>query len=264
MAEVTQRGKAYWSGIFIVIGLIALTPFVKWVLANIFDLLGIFLFVTTISGYFIFEGLRHKSEQVDLMREGDHISRSQVGVVAPLGGTAGQTASRLGITYGGLEVPRLSIANRHLLNVPASAVERMEVDDHEDYLVYAPSVSLTAEQHFGIDSAMSDIAEQSLVNAFRTGDGSKSQARFSVFNSLVVEPTADQLRLLKDEILRSAKKTAEGKRKGEESEYHNIKRLRKLAEITRRPSLFERIERFFFGGGGGSTPSEKPSGEEGE
>lgn len=264
MVELAQRGKAFWSALVIILGLIALTPFVKWIEANIFDLIGVFLFVTTVSGYFIFEGLRHKSEQVNLMREGDHYSRSQVGSVAPLGGTPGVSASRLGITYGGLEVPRLSIANRNLLNVPSSAVERMEIEDHEDYLVYAPSVSLTAEQHFGIDSAMSDIAEQSLVNAFRTGDGSKSQARFSIFNSLVIEPTAEQLRMLKDEILRSAKKTAEGKRKGEESEYHNIKRLRKLAEITRRPSFWERIERFFTGGGRESVPSEKPSGEEGE
>ncbi len=88
-------------------------------------------------------------------------------------------------------------------------------------------------------------------------------ARISVFNSLVFEPTADALRFLKDEILRSAKSTAEGKRKGEKSEEHNVVRLRKLAAITRRPTLTERVGHLFTGSKSTGNP-DKPTGEEGQ
>lgn len=266
MVELAQRGKGFWTAVGIVILLIVVTPYVRWIPVNVFDLFGVIIWILSVSGYFVFEGLRYASEWWVNMVTGRHVSRSRVSdMVFP--GTPGRAPSRDAVTTGGLEVTHLTIANRDTCIAPKSAVERVDTgEDREDYLVYAPGVTMTAEQFFGFDSAMAGELEQDVSNAFRTGEGSKSKVWFTPFIELAAQTPAESLRFLSDEVLSRAMKNAEGKRKGEKHGKHNIRELRKIHEITRRPSLTERILSAL-GLGGGSTssvPADKPSGEEGE
>ncbi len=265
--ELTQRGKGFWTAVGIVILLIAVTPYVRWISANLFYLFGIVIWILSVSGYFVFEGLRYGSEWWANMVTGRHLSRSRVDDLT-LPGTPGRNPSRDAVTAGGLEVTHLTIANRDLHIQPKSSVERVDTgDDREDYLIYAPGVTMTAEQFFGFDSALAGEVEQDVSNAFRTGQGSKSRVWFTTFNELAAETPAESLRFLSDEVLSRAMKNAEGKRRGEMHEKHNIRELRKIHEMTARPSFFERILRALglsSGGSVSSVPADKPSGEEGE
>lgn len=266
MVELLQRGKGFWTAAGVVFLLILVTPYVRWIPVNVFDLFGVVIWILSVSGYFVFEGLRYSSEWWVNMITGRHVSRSRVDDLT-LPGTPGRAPSRDAVTTGGLEVTHLTIANRDLSIAPKSATERVDTgDDREDYLVYAPGVTMTGEQLFGFDSALAGEVEQDISNAFRTGSESKSRAWFTPFNELAAQTPAESLRFLSDEVLSKAMKNAEGKRKGEKHGKHNIRELRKINEMTHRPSWTERILGALGLGGGSVTtvPADKPSGEEGE
>lgn len=228
--------------IFFVALFIILTPLVRSVHFGFGFVAGLFMMFSFIAGAFILDMLRADSPTV-VTYDGLRKSRATVDSFLVTGPDEHLPGMSL-IGYGGVRFFNIISADNSVLIVPNESVEK--INDTLS-IVYCPAVPLRRTQAVaGLFAGESDILDKAQDTSFSLKKGN-SEVRFGLLNSLLEQPTPDQMRQVQLYVDRSAKVVAELRDRATLGEESNIKELRKLATTIRKEPFLASLKKWFTG-----------------